>query len=198
MVFLAPPCSSWSRARRGPKTGGPPPALRDSQHILGFPHLAGRDLQCVAAGNRCMRFCARMLRECAKHSIPAGMENPRSSMIWLAMPLRGVIAATWSEDVFVDHCQWGTRWRKPTRLLMICCANLDRLQRRCHPTGRVCSYSGREHLTVSGINPDTKKFWTSHAQEYPRGFSNDVACALHDTCSSRVMRQVASMVREIK
>jgi hypothetical protein len=50
-VFLGTPCNSRSRARRGPPTGGCPPALRDLEHIWGFGKFEGAHLRALQLGN---------------------------------------------------------------------------------------------------------------------------------------------------
>ena len=59
-LLLAPPCASWSRARRGPPgPTGPPAAIRSNQHVLGIPGVSETDQMKLNIGNITLRFCVQ-------------------------------------------------------------------------------------------------------------------------------------------
>ena len=126
-----------------------------------------------------MRFCARVLLLCAEQGVPALMENPQRSLIWRAAPMQRVSRLRQASLAVCDQCQYGARWRKATSLLLVNVptALQDRLRLRCG--GRaVCDRSGKPHIILSGVDPVSKKFWTSLAQSYSRGFARCIADVL--------------------
>ena len=196
MVFLAPPCSSWSRARRGPPGGRMPQALRSKQSVMGLADLNEKDQNRVRVGNQTMRFSVRVLRECAKQGLPAGLENPLTSWFFEAPPVRSLRAAPWSAEVVLDQCQFHQPWRKPTRLVFVQANHLERLAKRCHMSGGLCSATNKFHIQLTGVCPATKQFWTSHAQEYSPALAAAIAKTLVVSSESRRMRVLAHVVGE--
>ncbi len=77
-IHLGTPCSSFSRARRGT-----PPPLRDALRIMGLDGLSIKDQERVKIGNALMTFSFGVLMLCHRLLIPATLENPATSMIWL-------------------------------------------------------------------------------------------------------------------
>ena len=74
-IWLATPCSSWSRARHGPcgSAWGP---LRDNRHIYGFKGLSSRNQAKITEGNATMRATCEILQLAIKLQIPCFLENP--------------------------------------------------------------------------------------------------------------------------
>merc|ERR1712159_684628 len=105
-------------------------------HIMGLPHLGAKDAYKVFVGNTLVRFSSSVLGACRRMSIPCVMENPHSSRIWRAPAMQ--IHIRNSRQVTLDFCQYGTPWRKRTRLLgyHIC---LSRLGGLCTGKGGMCS-----------------------------------------------------------
>lgn len=60
LVWLGTPCTSWSRARRGPPGSAWAP-IRNNQHVLGFPELPPRDQEKIEAGNRTAEVSAQIV-----------------------------------------------------------------------------------------------------------------------------------------
>jgi hypothetical protein len=86
-VWLATPCTSWSRARHGPPHSGWC-TIRTNKHIMGLPDLKPRDCDKISLGSRTMLVTARIIRLCIACHVPCFFENPASSMIWLAGPIQ--------------------------------------------------------------------------------------------------------------
>ena len=88
-IWLATPCTTWSRARHGPlySAWGP---LRDNNHIYGFPRLSVGDRSKVVIGNKTMQFSARLIRLCLHAKVVCFLENPCSSMMWVAPPIQRI------------------------------------------------------------------------------------------------------------
>lgn len=84
-VWLGTPCNSWSHACRW-DGGGPGPLRDDSRFLLGFPCLSQTDQRKIHSGNCLMKFIAKVFRICLNLGIPACVENPHTSRIWLTHP----------------------------------------------------------------------------------------------------------------
>ena len=69
-VWMAMPCGTLSRARRGDERGGPK-ALRgeDARTLWGLPGLTGLDLIRVRAANQLIRFVCRIADKCVAHNV---------------------------------------------------------------------------------------------------------------------------------
>ena len=80
----------------------------------------------------------------------------------------------------LDQCQYGTSWRKSTRLI---CSRIDpcsfsRLTRRCvkDRQGR-CSRTHKYHIQLRGTHPSGVP-WTSIASAYPKSMARNIAFCL--------------------
>ena len=165
------PCKSWSRARDRP---GGPPRLRSNEELWGLPNLRPADALAIKQGNALAKFSASLLLVALHMRIPAGMENPASSRIWLIPPLKRLAVTRRCSQVVTDFCQWGTDWLKPTRLLGVF-LEFRALDRRCkfRVLGH-CSCSGKAHRVLSGTAPGGR-FWTAIAEAYPTRFCTSLA-----------------------
>ena len=187
--MLATQCSSWSRARHGPigSSWGP---IRSKQHILGLPNLLPRDLVKVKLGNLQMYKTADIIRCCIKFGVPCMLENPINSMLFQAFPIAKLLKHKSCSSVTFDQCQFGTRWRKRTRLAMWNCSDCSSLDRRCSGSAISCSASGKLHILLQGSNPDGI-LWTKIAQEYPAKLNYCVAHTLTESYENRLVRNTA-------
>ena len=83
LVWLGTPCSTFSRARRGPRTHhGPPPPLRSTEHPWGLPDLTQHEIEVVAVSNELMMFTLQVIRLCIHLKVAVALENPMSSIMW--------------------------------------------------------------------------------------------------------------------
>ena len=135
-VWLGTPCNSWSRARRNDGRG-PGPLRDDAQFLYGFPSLCPRDFDKVRLGNCLMRFSARVFRLCLDLQIPVILENPHTSRLWLAPPIKHLLQHGKVDACYTDYCQEGTPWRKRTRL-MFAHVNLRPCLRQCQGARGIC------------------------------------------------------------
>ena len=94
VLWLAPPCTSWSPTKVG---NGPAPDAET----------------CGAA-------LVRLLRAARRYGVPVVVENPQASRLWQWPPLSRELVASRCEFVTVDMCCFDAAWRKPTKL----CGNL--------------------------------------------------------------------------
>jgi hypothetical protein len=195
-LHLGTPCSSWSRARDRP---GGPPRLRSDEYVLGLPGLREADQIKVSMGNRLAKYSASLLFACRHMRVPATLENPALSRLWMHPGIHRVSHVARASDVVCDLCQFGARWLKPTRVLGIF-VELSPLARRCNFRQQhfVCSVSGRRHMSLTGTTSQGKH-WTSIAEHYPARFcqvlasilDNGVCCARGEVLSQYISRPSA-------
>ncbi len=178
-IWLATPCTTWSRARRGPRGSGWGP-LRDNHFIFGFPELSGAQREKVRVGNATMRATARIIRCAVACRVPVFLENPNNSMIWQAPPIKRLIHLRSSKCYITDFCQHGARWRKRTKVFGWFSQESPQLQKVCAGHGGRCSKSGKFHIVLSGSDPVSKQLWTHLAQPYPAKFAEAAAAAMID------------------
>lgn len=130
----------------------------------------------LAQQNLLARVSLEIIRACLAVRIPVALENPRGSRFWMVPEYISLVAQHGDRccSFVTDYCQWGTQWRKATRLT---CwgwpAAVEALGKRCHPCrqrGRgpsLCSRSQMPHQCISGLNPETKQWRTHTAEPYP-------------------------------
>ena len=166
-VWLGTPCSSWSRARRHDGKG-PGPLRDDHEFLLGLPGLSDKDKLKVKVCNSLMKFSAKVFRMCVDLGIPVALENPHTSRLWLAPPIRHLlyISHKSTECGYTDFCQDFKPFRQRTRLLWAH-VNLGAALRHCVGKHGLCSCTGVRHQQLAGT--EGGQFRTSLAQPYPMG-----------------------------
>ena len=97
--------------------------------------------------------------------VPATVEHPLTSRLWLAPPLLRFLNAKRTVAVTTHFCQWGERWMKPTRFAG-CFVDLAPINKTCHMHGKLCSRTHQEHNVLAGQAP-SGAFWTHIAEPYP-------------------------------
>eukprot|EP00959_Pyramimonas_sp_CCMP1952_P099152 2073001-Pyramimonas_sp.AAC.1 len=112
---MGTPCCSWSQARHGPP-GSSWCRLRNSAHLWGLPNLEGRSLEACRRGNSQLKFCLSLIRTCCRLRIPVAFESPSTSWMWQVPQLARLCKRQDSRACVVDHCAFGCRWRKRTRI----------------------------------------------------------------------------------
>ena len=169
-IWLATPCTSWSRARRGPANSSWGP-IRSNHFIYGLPNISFKDQQKVKVGNQTMSFSTSTIRLAIHHKVPVFLENPHSSMLWLAPPLVKLIGHPSSRAFLCDFCQFGARWRKRTRIQAWFSQDSITLNQICHGRNGICSRTGKHHIVLSGQDRVSQQLWTHLAQPYPLKFA---------------------------
>ena len=82
--------------------------------------------------------------------------------------------------VDVDVFKFGTAWNRTLVCVFVCDDDLQRLNKRCHAVGGLCSKSGKPHFHLTGTGPGGI-CWTRIAQPYPHGFARALShCLLSD------------------
>ena len=164
------PCSTWSRARRNDGKG--PGPLRSDTWLYGFPDLSPANASKVQEANNALKHIRRITALCMRRRVPFVIENPLTSRLWLTREI-GAMRKEGCVDCDLDFCQFGTPWRKRTRLISSCSA-LSSLSNTCQlKSGRRCK-SGKRHIQLVGRDSN-HVFWTARAQAYPKSFCKKAA-----------------------
>ena len=172
-LWLGTPCASWSRARRGPP-GSTWCAIRSATHLYGLPNLRPIDQHKINIGNNTMKASARLISAARRFGVPCFLENPSTSLLWLADPIQKQ-AAFGSRRCTFDFCQFGTRWRKRTTVMMWGAPLSPELERRCSGRRGCCSRTGAPHIQLSGSDRASGQMWTHIAEPYPRALCHTIA-----------------------
>ena len=176
--MLGPPCSSFSRARDRTRV------IRTRRQPWGIhPRtLSKNDKKALLVGNACLKSTFKIIRVCLETRTPFILENLLTSKMFLVPEVIRVMNHKDVQVVDVDVCQFGTAWKKNTKLVcgFICDDDLNRLNKRCHAVGGLCSKSGKPHFHLTGTGPGGI-CWTRIAQPYPHGLARALShCLLSD------------------
>ena len=162
-LHLAPPCSTFSRARdRGRRT-----RLRSRDHPEGLP---GKRLQ-VKEANAIADTAWDLARWAADQGMLVSLENPRSSYLWEFVERSGDSGEGW-HDVTLSQCRFGAPYQKPTILR---CWNWrpEKLEKTCvlRDGTFTCGRSQQDgHETL-----EFGKSSTAAAAAYPEGLCEAMA-----------------------
>jgi len=128
--------------------------------------LSQADQDRVSLGNKLVLQSIKYIKLCVKHQVPCFLENPLTSRLWLVPQLQELINQS-STLLTFDHCQYGSPYRKPTKVV---CWNIDtsELSVRCSPCSGLCSYSKQKHIQLSGSSKG--EFRTAWGSPYPLAF----------------------------
>lgn len=171
--MLAPPCSSFSRARDRTMV------IRTPSHPWGLPGLPMHEQQKIAEGNACFWAALKFIKWLDKHNIPWILEQPSSSKAWYLPEVVALEQSNHTHALLTDFCQFGTRWRKRTKLLFGNLAEDDiaRCSRMCHGPPGICSRTHKHHFQLTGSNRNGIP-WTRVAQPYPAALCHNIAYTL--------------------
>ncbi len=153
--------------------------------------MSAKERIAVQLGNATARASIRIVRAFKNMGMPVILENPINSQLFYV--LESLTKADDCEMVTTDQCQFGTRWRKRTRL---CCWNVPnsaQLGRLCHGRKGQCSLSGKHHIVLTGPSPCGIP-WTRLAQEYPRKLCTALAHKLTLAADEQSLAHVRSLM----
>jgi hypothetical protein len=164
-AMLAPPCTTF-----GPG-GNRTFKLRTQTSPWGIDSALLSDVQRerVDRGNKQLRAAFWIIRRLHANKIPWILEHPVGSFAFFTEEFASIKDEATVLDISCDQCQWGAAWRKRTRLVMghISSDDADKLRRSCVGERGVCSRTGKPHQILQGLDPHSRKKWTSVAQAYP-------------------------------
>ena len=139
---------------------------------MGLPHLSPKDRSFVNKHNVMFRRAMNWAKRHQKSGGSGYIENPLTSMLWKTRTVRSMINTGNCVLLRYDMCQYGTQYKKPTRLL--CWGPWIQWASFKTCVGRsVCSRTARPHFSLTGIVDGV--FRTSAAQVYPTTFTNHLA-----------------------
>ena len=171
-IHGAPPCKSFSRARRRDRWANAR-VLRSDRFPAGIPG-PGEQQALVRDGNRLDSVMAKIARAQARAGGFFSIENPERSFMWDLEPLKALANLKGVRFVCGDQCCFGGPYRKPTAWLTNA-PWLAVLERRCpgSPT-----HPAHSPLVGRVTRPDGSTCWlTECAAEYPEGLCNALAAA---------------------
>ena len=186
---LGTPCESFTRARDIPP--GPPP-LRSDQQPLGLSGLKPHDQTKVVIGNIFMRWSAGLLALACMFKIPATLENPQRSRLWLCPPIQQIVRRRVCQLAVTHYCGWGMPWKKPTAFLAVHVniARIETAQCKCSKRG-ICGFSGKPHVQLRGQD-STGQWLTKLAQPYPMKLCTTLAKCYYDYEVEQIAHNFAS------
>ncbi|CAK0822424.1 unnamed protein product, partial [Prorocentrum cordatum] len=151
---------------------------------MGLDDLSHADADKVRVGNLLMFFSVAVMRDAMILGIPATLENPARSRIWICPAMQRLQTSNKINFTVTDFCMWGAQWRKSTGFLStgLC---MDALaEARCLGAKRgLCKRSGQPHIPIQGKN-DKGVFWSKIAEPYPPGLCRALASIYYNAWAS--------------
>ena len=156
--------------------------MRSHQFPMGLADLRPGDAAKVRDGNALLSFVVGVLLLCARLVLPASLENPRSSRVWLTPPWQSVARLRCCRSFVTDFCMWGKPWRKSTIFAAVH-LNLEAAfeGKRCLGARRgLCARTGQPHICLSGFDKEAKAWRTKIAEPYPGSLCKALAKSFED------------------
>ena len=148
-VCFATPCTSFSLARN--RTND----IRSELFPWGNPTprhpIIEHDRESLRVGNQLMKLTIRLVHLCLHLCIPWCFENPAYCRTFDTPEWQSIIAKPGVHEVVFDQCSFGTRWRKPTRLVFGCIDESDLGMsegRVCSGHGSSFSFASKDHIQL--------------------------------------------------
>ena len=132
----------------------------------GKENLTPKQQEKLSIGSATFQFSLKIISACLKYGVPVMIENPASSLMWSSPRFARLLDIRSCTKVIFEQCQFGTPWRKSTKVCGWGTGELFELNRRCHATGGKCSRTNKPHIVLSGTAPGGKN-WTAIAAAYP-------------------------------
>eukprot|EP00959_Pyramimonas_sp_CCMP1952_P342558 7176790-Pyramimonas_sp.AAC.1 len=95
-----------------------PRRLRTKEHLRGLPGLEGADYHDVVTSNKLADRIALLLGIALRRQLPAGEENPASSLLWLLPSRQRFNSHANVQTVVFDYCGAGRPFRARTRMAL--------------------------------------------------------------------------------
>ena len=188
-IWIAFPCSTWSRARRRP--------LRYDWCIRGRPDLSTTERSLVQLGNRTLDCATDVVDLCVRERIPVVAENPIASQAWLDPRMLKMRSFRCCRLKTCDQCLFGAPWRKRTRLACWHAAPTDK-PLLCASRAGMCDASGKPHVHLVGRVPGSSEARTKQAEGYTSSFAKfgaDILCRAADTRDLIALERICMRLR---
>lgn len=170
-VWLGTDCTTWSLASysKGPGWWN---SYRKKGNVWGeLASLSPAAQEKVLQGNDHAKFSTRVLQEIHDQPLAVGgLENPRGSVMWMLPELQALETRSRSYQTTCHYCQYGTRWKKPTRLFFVGGKQALAPSKLCKQVHKLCSKTKKPHLKLGNgrCHPSSGAVLTKLATEYPR------------------------------
>ena len=187
VVWWAPECSTFSRARGRPVPGATswPPALRSQRHPYGLPCLRRRrretDRMKVENGNAMAKLTFVDAAEALKEGRGIAIENPENSFMWVLEEAKHLAKQPDVYKVHVHNCMFRGGKRDKSTIIMTNVPEIrDGLSHRVCRGGAACDRTGRPHLKWTPVvsNGVIVEYPTKGEAGYPEGFCDVIAKAV--------------------
>ena len=127
-------------------------------------------------GNRMLRHEPKLMKALIRAVKSGYLENPLTSAVWLCLGrmFSSFVTSGGANFIVFGMCQYGTSWRKPTKLLVFGPRAHQISLNRCNMEHGCCSRAQKPHQQLSSSTDCSfgilgNKTWrTSLAQVYPR------------------------------
>ena len=168
-IHLAPPCNTWSRARRGE---GPPPLRADSgPEMFGLKSLSPALLQRCKEGTLLALRAAEAMMLCIERRIPFTLKTPflfgDGPHITKLPEYRKVLAMNGVITKRLDQCRYGAKTAKPTLFIMY------RVLENMMVNGLVCSAPVNAEDVVCNHQPRSWTVpWSGQTRVLPHPWSS--------------------------
>jgi hypothetical protein len=163
--------------------------LRSFEEIMGLSTLKHEsERHKITLGNATLKATVSVAAAWLAHMVPFTIENPNTSLIWMAPSMKWLLAHRAVSWVKAEFCQFGTPWQKSARIAGAF-LDLRAVAKHCHRKAHLCSRSGLPHVALQGQHPTSGIFMTKLAEAYPPSF----ACALSKVIDNgtRIVRSTA-------
>lgn len=180
-VFLGTDCTTWSSASysKGPGWFN---SYRSRGNLWGqLASLSPKAQEKVLQGNGHVRFTIRVLQEIADQpSAVGGLENPKGSVMWMLPELQALEKRSRTYHTICHYCQYGTQWKKPTRLFFVGGRKALAPSKLCKQVSGRCSRTKKPHLKLGKgrCHPSSGAVLTKLATEYPRRLATQIVDCL--------------------
>ena len=116
------------------------------------------------------------------NNVPCYLENPLTSKLFLAPPIKRLLSSPHCVQHKPDYCQYGTAWRKST-LVAAWHMCSDCPCKRCFPQGNCCSKTGKPHIHLQG---KLTKLAAAYPKPWARQFAQTIHNSIHNNIHSRL------------
>jgi len=128
--------------------------------------------------NRLIRVMVRLVWLCHQYGVPAYIENPLTSRLWIFPEIQALVSSGAARLHRIDFCQFGTPWKKGTRLLEVHDPSLSSALRVCTRSDGPCCRAGKPHITLQGVDAQGV-FRIARAEPYPKKLCAALAKHIH-------------------
>lgn len=196
LVHFAPPCGTCSAARKIvrqdllDKGFDLPKPLRDEEHPMGLPGLAGLDLHKVQLANALYEATYDLITFCLSLGLRTSLENPTNSLFWKTSPIVNLLGEHYGHHNVFHNCMMGGKRDKATTWW----CNDDFFS----SFNILCTRDHKHAKWQPTIQRGSKlHFPTSEEAEYPPLLCERVAMLIKQSLAARTIHPVETMEQQL-